>query len=308
MRFKLLLLVSCVTWVVIPMNAQRKSTLYKFDIGGHLSMSNYLGDLGGKDGVGRTKAPWDMNLNQTRWATGVFGRYKLNDLISFHLSTNYTRIQSADNLSTNRGRRGRNLSFRNDIFDFAARTEMYVYNIPDIGYTGKYRWDFKSYVFLGVGAFVHNPKAYYEGAWVDLRSLKTEGQSKEYAKVGFTMPVGFGFFFTKKRKYRIGWEASWRLTFTDYLDDVSTTYADPTTLSNATAVSLANRHNEVAGNPDVPSSIYYEAGQKRGDSNENDTYFYTGFTFSYVICRNTFYTQNYNWIGERTRVRVKIKF
>ena len=36
--------------------------------------------------------------------------------------------------------------------------------------------------------------------------------------------MGFGFFFTFKRQHRIGLEFGWRLTFTDYMDDISTEY------------------------------------------------------------------------------------
>lgn len=309
MRTKYLIIVLCGLLITTGSMAQRRSSYYKLDVGGYLGLANYLGEIGGKE---QTERPfiWDMKLNQTRWSMGGFARYKINNLISAHVSLNYIRIQCADNLSTNRGRRGRNLSFRNDILDFAARGEIYIYNIPDVGGTGRYRLDFKSYAFVGVGAFLHGPKALYNGSWEKLRPLRTEAQAKEYSKVGVCIPVGLGFYFTQKRKYRWGFEVSWRLTFTDYLDDISTVYADPSDLSSQMAIDLANRHDEVDGNPDVPSSAFYEPGQKRGDSGDNDTYFYMGFSYSYVFRgRNSFYSQNYNWIGGRgSRSRVKVKF
>jgi hypothetical protein len=309
MRTKYLILTFCALITVSYSEAQRKSSYYKVDVGGYLGMANYLGEIGGKE---KTERPfiWDMKLNQTRWSMGGFVRYKLNDYISIHTSLNYIRIQCADNLSTNRGRRGRNLSFRNDILDLASRAEVYIYNIKDVGGTGRYRLDFKSYAFVGVGAYLHGPKAIYEGAWTKLRPLKTEGQAKEYSKVGVCIPVGLGFYFTQKRKYRIGWEVSWRLTFTDYIDDISTVYADPADLSSQASIDLANRHDELNGDPSVPTSVYYEPGEKRGDPSDNDTYFYMGFSYSYVFRgRNSFYTQNYNWIGGRgARARVKVKF
>lgn len=309
MRTKYLILTICTALLMNLSEAQRKSSYYKLDVGGYLGMSNYLGEIGGKE---KTERPfiWDMKLNQTRWSMGGFARYKINDFIAIQASLNYLRIQCDDKLSTNRGRRGRNLNFRNDILDFAVRGEVYIYNIPDVGGTGRYRLDFKSYAFVGVGAFLHGPKTIYEGSWVKLRDLKTEGQATPYSKVGICIPTGLGFYFTKKRKYRIGWEMSWRLTFTDYIDDISSVYADPSVLESQAAIDLANRHDEVEGNPDVPAYGHYEPGEKRGDSSDNDTYFYMGVSYSYVFRgRNSFYSQNYNWIGGRgKRDRVKVKF
>jgi len=309
MRAKYLILTLCTVLLMNLSEAQRRSSYYKLDVGGYLGMANYLGEIGGKE---KTERPfiWDMKLNQTRWSMGGFARYKINDFIAIHGSLNYLRIQGADNLSTNRGRRGRNLSFKNDILDFAVRAEVYIYNIPDVGGTGRYRLDFKSYAFVGIGGYLHGPKAIYDGAWVKLRDLKTEGQANPYSKVGICIPTGLGFYFTKKRKYRLGWEMSWRLTFSDYIDDISTVYANPADLTSQAAIDLANRHDEVAGNPDVPDARYYAPGEKRGDSNDNDTYFYMGFSYSYVFRgRNSFYSQNYNWIGGRgKRDRVKVKF
>ncbi len=309
MRTKYLILTLCTALSLNFAEAQRRSSYYKIDVGGYLGVSNYLGEIGGKE---KTERPfiWDMKLNQTRWSMGGFVRKKINDYFAVHVSLNYLRIQCADNLSTNRGRRGRNLSFKNDILDLAARAEVYIYNIPDVGGTGRYRLDFKSYAFVGVGGYLHGPKAIYNGEWVKLRPLMTEGQAKPYSKIGVCIPVGLGFYFTQKRKYRFGWEVSWRLTFTDYIDDISTVYADPSALSSQAAIDLANRHGELGNDPSVPIGAFYEPGQKRGDSSDNDTYFYMGFSYSYVFRgRNSFYTQNYNWIGGRgKRDRVKVKF
>jgi hypothetical protein len=317
MRTKYLILTLCTALLMNLSEAQRRSSYYKLDVGGYLGLANYLGEIGGKE---KTERPfiWDMKLNQTRWSMGGFARYKFNDYFAIQGSLNYLRIQGDDKLSTNRGRRGRNLNFRNDILDFAIRGEVYIYNIPDVGGTGRYRLDFKSYAFVGVGAFLHGPKTIYEGSWVKLRDLKTEGQATPYSKIGVCIPVGLGFYFTKKRKYRIGWEMSWRLTFTDYIDDISTVYADPSLLESQAAIDLANRRDELGDDPSVPHEDHYrphtEDGvmvfPKRGDSNDNDTYFYMGFSYSYVFRgKNTFYSQNYNWIGGRgKRDRVKVKF
>lgn len=289
--------------------ASRLSSYYKFDVGGHLGVSNYLGEMGGKEQT-RRDFIWDMKLNQTRWSIGGFARYKLNDFISVRADLAYCRIQGDDALSTNRGRRGRNLHFRNDILEFSGRAEIYIYNDNDVGNRGRHRLDFKSFAFAGVGGFLHGPKAKYNGSWVKLRPLATEGVS--YGKVSVCFPFGLGFFFTQRRHHRFGWEMGWKLTLTDYLDDVSTVYADPSVLGSAEAIDLANRHDEIAADQlsTVPSAVYYKPGQKRGDPTHNDTYFYTAFTYSYVFRgKNPFYTQHYSWLGGRkgrgTGIRIK---
>ncbi|MBX7093684.1 MAG: hypothetical protein K1X56_03100 [Flavobacteriales bacterium] len=293
--------------LALPVMSQM-STFYRLDVGGGFGVSNYLGEIGGKE---KTERPfvWDMKLNQTRWNVGGFARFKMNNYYSLRADLVYGRIQGADSLSTNRGRVGRNLSFRNDMLELSARAEVYLYNTNDVGNRGWYRVDFKSYAFAGVGGLLHGPKALYNGEWVKLRPLETEGV--KYGKITAVVPVGVGFFFTYKRQHRFGWEAGWRLTFTDYLDDISTVYADPSIFGgNQTAIDLANRSGELT-DQQRPSMANYAPGQKRGDSNDNDTYFYSTFTYSYVFRgKNPFYTQHYSWLGGRKgrRTLARVKF
>lgn len=290
------LLILCLSFSTLASFAQM-SSFYRLDIGGNIGVSNYLGEMGGKD---KPEQPfiWDMKLNQTRWAVGAFARYKLNNYMSVRADLIYGRIQGADSLSTYLPRVGRNLSFRNDMLELSARAEIYLYNTNDVGNRGWYRVDFKSYAFAGVGGLLHGPKALYEGEWHKLRPLTTEGV--QYGKVTAVIPFGLGFYFTYKRKHRFGWELGWRMTFTDYLDDASTVYADPSIFGgNQTAIALANRSGELADN-ERPHIDNYSPGSQRGDPNENDTYFYSTFSYSYVLRgRNPFYSQHYSWLGGR---------
>ncbi len=275
---------------------------YNLDYGISVGAANYLGEMGGKEEA-RKDFIWDMKLNQTRWALGAFGRYKINPLLAVKGSFTYGRIQGADNLSTNPGRQGRNLSFRNDILELAAVAEVYLFNFADVGHRGRYRMDFKSYAFAGLAGFRHNPKTEYNGSWVALQPLQTEGVS--YKNIGLSIPVGMGFYFTYRRQHRFGWDIGWRLTFTDYLDDVSTSYADPSTLNDPLAIELADRSDELT--PDLlpqGGDVYYQPGQKRGDPTHNDTYFFMNFSYSYVMYRSSFYTQHYSWLsGRRSKIR-----
>ena len=264
---------------------------YRMDVGVHLGASNYLGEMGGEEET-RKDFVSDLKFDQTKFAGGVFLRQKVGQSISIKGSLNYLRIAGADSLSTNPGRAGRNLHFKNNIFELAAEAQYYFFEINDLGRTYRYRNDFRTYGFAGIAGFYHNPKAMHEGAWIPLQPLTTEGQVVPYKKLGVSIPMGVGLYFTIEKKYRIGWEVGWRKTFTDYLDDVSTTYADPSTLSPV-AAEVANRTDELSNPPTHPAN--FEAGSKRGDPTHKDNYMYTSISGSYVIRgKSSFYKSRYS--------------
>ncbi len=74
-------------------------------------------------------------------------------------------------------------------------------------------------------------------------------------------------------------EYGWRKTWTDYLDDVSTTYVAPSSLGGGSeggmAATLADRSGEVEpGYVNAP-------GIKRGDDSLNDWYSFFNVSFSF---------------------------
>jgi len=283
---------------------------YRWDVGIRLGTSNYLGDIGGEI-EDRKDFVYDLKLAETRWAMSGFARYKLNSLLSFQGALTYLRVTGSDKFSTNPGRMGRNLSFRNDIVDLSAYTQIFFYEINDLGRTYRYRNDFRAYGYTGLTGFYHSPKADYNGEWVALRPLKTEGQLKPYSPVGFAIPFGLGFYFTIEKRYRIGWELSWRKTFTDYSDDISTTYAK---LDDPTAAAVANRTLELDRSSDetIPQKENYFPGNKRGDPTHNDAYMFTTLNLSYTFRgKSAFYKSKYGSIFKGTKYRkrrVRAKF
>ena len=263
---------------------------YKWDFGVNLGAANYLGEIGGKEKT-RRDFILDLKLSQTRSAVGGFARYKLNPDIYLKGAVGWYRISGADKFSTNPGRVGRNLSFRNDIYEASITGQYVFYDIADLGRTYRYRNDFKAYVFTGFAGFYHNPKTEYNGTWVALAPLHTEGQGivagapKPYSKFQFAAPAGAGFYFTISKSYRIGWEFNWRTTFTDYLDDASTNFVDPAAFSDPVAAALSNRNGELvySDNPQLPHPDNYLPGTKRGDPTHNDSYLSTTINASYAL-------------------------
>lgn len=274
-------------------------TQYQWDYGMNVGVANYLGEIGGKEKT-RRDFILDMKLSQTQAAVLGFARYKMHPDVLVRFSTGWMMISGNDNLSTNPGRRGRNLSFRNNIFEASMTGQYIFYDIADLGRTYRYRNDFKAYIFAGAGMAYHNPQAYYNDSWVNLQPLRTEGQGlvtgqpKPYSKFIGVVPAGAGFFFTISKTYRIGWEFNWRTTFTDYLDDVSTVYVDPAALQSDEARDLANRNDEIdySADPDVPHPNNYLAGSKRGDPTHKDSYLTTTVNASMVIKGKSTFSKN----------------
>src|ERR1035437_1244686 len=148
---------------------------YKWDFGAMVGAANYLGEIGGQYKT-RQDFILDMKLSETKSAFGGFARYKLNPDFSIRGSLSWLRIGGADSLSTTPGRRGRNLSFRDDIYEASVVAQYVFYDVADLGRTYRYSNDFKAYIFTGVSGFHMNPQAPYDDGWVNLQPLHTEGQ------------------------------------------------------------------------------------------------------------------------------------
>lgn len=295
---------------------------YQWDYGLKLGAANYLGDIGGKE-LTRRDFVLDMHLASTRYAVGGYARYKFSKRLSVAGNVDYLRITDADRLTTNPARRARNMNFRNDMFELGARAELTVWFDNDVGNRGYYNPDFKMYVFGGISGFYHNPQGQiftdgdlaYGGQWFNLRDWRTEGQDKPYSNFGIAIPAGVGFYFTFNKQWRVGWEFAWRTTFTDYLDDISTTYEVPGS-TDPKAVEFVNQSypaliNEInAANPGAApmhvNSFRYVPGfsTKRGDPSNNDSFLTTQVTVGKVIRgRSNFYKSKYSWLKNRAGVR-----
>ena len=284
---------------------------YAYDFGFHAGAANYLGEIGGKEKTRRNFVS-DIKIPKTQFTVGGFARYKLAmfPMVSVKGGLNWLRIEGADKFSTNPGRVGRNLSFRNDLIEAQFTAQVFFYELQDLGHTYKYQNDLKMYAFVGVAEFFSNPKAHYNGEWIALQPLKTEGI--QYSKFGTAIPLGLGMFVTLQKKHRIGWEFEWRTTFTDYIDDISSVYADPKTLGSPEAIALANRRGEVGEREGVPASANYLPGSKRGDPSHNDSYLSTSFYYSYVMRgKSNFYRAKFGHIFKRKgskKRKIRAKF
>jgi hypothetical protein len=118
-----------------------------------------------------------------------------------------------------------------------------------------------------LGLTYFNPRAKLHDEWYALQPLHTEGI--QYQKFHLVVPVGFGLGIQVTDQRQIGFEMSYRFTFTDYLDDVSTRYRDPNSFTDPIAAALADRRPEIGLDK-------ARAGTRRGNSGKNDGYLLFG--------------------------------
>ena len=292
--------------VAIVLHSSLIAQRYNLGFGVRGGVANYLGDIGGGD-IARPFV-FNLELKDTRWSTGAFVRYRFHPLFGYQGGFTYARVQGADADSENPARQGRNLSFKNDVLCIDNKLEFYPpqLTMSDVGRRGRYRTDFKTYLFVGVGAIYHSPKALYNGEFVKLRPLKTEGVS--YSPFSLSIPIGSGFYFTYRKQHRFGFELSWNYTFTDYIDDVSGYYVNPSDMSdNPLAPILANRNPELAYSegsayparanygPSNPTSQSQNIFNKRGEP-QNDNFILMTVSYSFVIKSNNGFNRSYSWI------------
>lgn len=291
--------------IVLAFSTAGISQRYNLGFGWRGGVTNYLGDIGGGD-LSRNFV-YNMELKDTRWATGPTVSYRIHPLWGLQGSILYGRLRGEDNESENRARRGRNLNFRNDIFELSGKLEFYpqVLSLSDVGYRGRYRVDYQTYFFAGLGVIYHSPKSYHHSdvnnkkkEYYKLRGLLTEGE--KYSPLVISVPMGGGFFFTYKRQHRFGFEFQWSWVFTDYLDDIHDQYVDPSMMSSdPMAPVLANQWIDQFG---VPAAVQYGPGSKRGDPTDRDNFVVMSISYHFLIrTRGGFYRSNYSWMYGRHR-------
>jgi len=231
-------------------------------------LANYSGDLLDK-------------LYPKKITNGFIGftvQYELQDQLLLRGSYNFARVNGSDTYSEKENLRLRNLQFESTISEFSVVGEYHLFNL--------YERRFSPYAFVGLAIFHFDPYTHDStGRKVFLKPLSTEGQGiypdkKEYSLWQPAIPFGGGFKFAITENLRIGFEIGIRKLFTDYLDDVSTSYPDFNDLLTArgqTAVDFSYRTDEIPGaDPNFPTK-----DTQRGGSTQNDIYYFTGFNLTF---------------------------
>lgn len=250
----------------------QNSIVQEGEFGFGLGAGHYFGDL-------NTRA----KLNRPKLAAGLFFRKNFGNYIALRLAGNFAQLGYSDVYNThNEAMKRRNLSFNTNVWELALQGDFNFYRFmpgdPDFRFT--------PYVTLGVSAFSYDPYAYLKDEKYNLRQLGTEGQGstlypdrKPYGTMALAIPLGVGLKYALNDRINLGFEVLYRFSNTDYLDDVSKTYADPAAFPP---------------NPDgTPSVAFllqdrsYETGSRiggkdiqRGNSQNKDQFVTAMFTIS----------------------------
>ena len=288
--------------------------------GGSIHFLTYFGDLAPANNFLST------DISQINPGISAFIEYRYGPRMSLKGELLFGRLAGDDNVSADptnqdaKSRYIRNLSFRNDIFDFSLMSQYYIFkNYLDF----KQRKAFNIYLNGGISVFYHNPKGKIPefklnderyanfGDWVALRPLGTEGQHSDfydvspYSSIQLSIPFGGGFAFRLNERLDFNFEINYRILLTDYIDDVSGRYVDPGALTGDLAKTMSDRSMEeygiITGDPrdlselEVVSyvspfdgnryKVLKDRGSVRGGSG-NDTFLVTSFKIAYVLNRD----------------------
>ncbi|HMO62276.1 MAG TPA: DUF6089 family protein [Ferruginibacter sp.] len=275
-----LLVVSCLVVLALPAKAQYASEAYELngEYGVTIGAAHYFGDL-------NTRA----KINRLKPAIGVFFRKQFNNYLGIRIAGHYAQVGYSDTYSKNDFQKARNLSFNSDIYEFSVSGDFNFFKfIP-----GNPNYGFTPYITLGLGIFSYNPYAYLDNQKIYLRPLGTEGQNigyedpitgkkrKPYGSMSVCVPLGIGLKYNVNDQFSFFVQAAQRLTFTDYLDDVSTTYIGSDKFLNnsgqlTTAGILQDRSYE-------KGQIIGVEGRQRGWSKQKDQYMIVEIGFSFAI-------------------------
>jgi hypothetical protein len=239
------------------------------EFGIFLGTSRYKGEL----------SPHMFTTQHMHFAIGGFYRHNWTRHWGWKLEVNYGAI-SGDDLDLNTGfEQSRGLNFYSTILEASPQIEFNFLPYE----TGNSDFGFTPYILIGLSVFHFNPRSQINGD-VELQPLGTEGQGLAgredfYGRTVIAIPIGGGLKISAGGAFAIGIEVAARRTYTDYLDDVSTTYPDFTALETARGKEAVFYSDPAALRDDgLPYKIF--EGKQRGNPNDNDWYLFTGITFS----------------------------
>lgn len=203
--------------------------------------SYYIGDLN-----------QDKHFLLTKPAIGGFIRHNFNERFAAKISGTFSSIEGDDSVSKINLYRG--LDFKSSLIDISTTFEINFFNY----FIGSKRQFITPFWYGGIGVVFFKPKRLNGG---DPAGSYTEKVT--YKTMALSFPFGIGLKYSLNDM--LGMSVHWGMqkVFTDYLDDVSTTY-------------------EVIDNITDPAGTH-ELGMQRGNSQDKDWYSIIGISISKKI-------------------------
>ena len=269
---------------------------FLFEINASAGAINCLTDLGGRSGEGKGFLK-DLNLVNTKFSGGISTGFVYLYTLGARLEFNAGTITASDNILKSEQSTGginrykRNLQFRSNIYELLLLVEYYP--LSHLLFNNDKRSRFSPYITGGIGIFHFNPQAYLHNESINLQPLHTEGQGfteygnrAPYKLTQVNFPVGAGIKYELSPLCNLRIEVLHRITTTDYLDDVSTRYIDPSLFQKylspekaGLAMQLHDRQGEID-----PAHIA-QPGSIRGGNAKNDSFFTLQFKIGIIVGR-----------------------
>lgn len=237
-------------------------------------------ELGLKGGISYYTGDLNSNhFNSANPAASFIVRRNIDRRFSLKAEVSILKIDADDRESDNIIRLDRGLHFKSSIQELSSQIEFNFLPYE----VGSVLYDWTPFIFSGISIYNFNPQAENSlGQWVDLQPLGTEGQGttaypdrKKYSRTQIAIPMGGGVKISLNNNLNIAFSFSARKTYTDYLDDVSTTYpGNPTEFG--------------ASNIEMSDPTYTHAkDEQRGNELKDDWYYYSGITISFRLNNDT---------------------
>lgn len=263
------------------------NTPLMFEFGGSLGVMNCLTDVGGRKGLGKRFVK-DLNIGNNQFNGSIYFSAIYKEAVGLRIEGTFGDIKAYDsilkNVRSTTPRYNRNLSFTSKISELSVVAEFYpIFLFINWASRDDEPPNFSPYLLAGIGYFSFNPQTILNGKRVDLQPLSTEGQGfaeypnrKPYKLQQISYPVGIGMKYELSSYLSLRAEFLYRFTSTDYLDDLSTRYINPSLFANyfsgkklANALALNDRRPR--NDPEYP--INPVGGQIRGNPKNKDAFF-----------------------------------
>ncbi len=256
------------------------------EVGLGFGTTTFMGDLGKHDSKTSTYFG-NVGAGITRPAATIWYRNTFNPWVAIKGSMTFSQIKGDDRLAESTDRTSgdwyrsyRNLRFQSVLIEAMVQGEVHVLRYLPGSLT--HRWT--PYVSTGIGMVYFDPKTDYNGQLVRLQPLGTEGQGlaqypdrQKYSLVQAVIPIAMGLKVNINQRITISGEIGHRVTFTDYMDDVSTTYVSQERFEEAYGAAqgqmiyeLSHRSGEL--DPDGAYGAITKPGQYRGNPKGKDSY------------------------------------
>jgi opacity protein-like surface antigen len=237
---------------------------YNIEVGA--GAASYEGDLTEKTSF----------FGQPGYAASLGSSYNLSNKLSLGLGFSYLKLKADDKKNDKPVLKARNLNFESNVWDINLTLQLHPYTFGKL----------TPYIDGGIGLFHFNPTTVDRyGTKQHLASLGTEGQGMAnpdnsfYIQTQVQIPFGLGVQYALNKRMALKLDFLFRKTFTDYIDDVSTTYPDGTLIDKKLPIikQLSFRGDEIN-----PSAIYPSRTQ-RGNADNKDFYYTGQIKFVYQL-------------------------